>query len=255
MQTTALLCRVHKVSLWTRALSPGEVSATWRHSRLAAPPGLALGWTLHAGAGLLVTDTVRSHRLTLSSAGASWVHVSVTDDVNVRVVTSLTSPRYLSAVSACGALFGLGAIGRPCGELSAARTFFQAACVRDAVDGRGADWSMSAVLTFASQCQAVTGVGSWPGRTLCHAFPSRHFPEFSGPSCDRRCVFGRPDPDTEACACREGFWGQACDERCPAGDAGQAACSGHGKCDQTAGRSVPLISFSRNRRCSEKTRE
>ena len=236
VQTTALHCSVHRISIWTLPLSPHQLLTTWHHTRLSTPPpGLAVGWVLNVGSGRIVTDVVHSLRLSASVTGATWVHVDVATDVDVHVATSLTSLSYQSALSTCSAFFQLTVIHQACGSLAAAQSFHAAACVQDVLAGHGVDWSMSAVLTFTSQCQAVTDVTAWPGRTLCRAFPSRHFPVYVGRQCDKRCVFGRFDSDAEACVCQEGFWGEVCDQRCP-GDAGKPTCSGHGKCDQNSGR-------------------
>ena len=226
---------MHKISVWTRPLSPHQLFVTWRYSHLTPPPGLAIGWVLNVGSGGFIMDIVRSHRLSVSATGASWVHVDVTTDVDVHVTTLLTSPRYQTALSTCAAFFQLTAIHQPCGSLTAAQGFFTAACVQDVIAGHDVDWSLSAVLTFTSQCQAMTGLDTWPGKMLCSAFPTRHFPVYVGRQCDKQCVFGHFDTDTETCTCQEGFWGETCDQRCP-GDAGKPICNGHGKCDQNSGR-------------------
>ena len=226
--------------MWTVPLSPHQLISTWLHSRLSPPPGLALGWLLSSGFGDIVTDTVHSHRLSLSVTGAVWVHVDVRIFINVNVATSVTSIVYQKAHSFCAAYLNRAEIHQTCGSLAASLSFFTAACVQDVIAGQGVDWSMSAVLTFTSQCQVMTGVSTWPGQLLCNLFPSRHFPIFSGQQCDKRCIFGDFDNTTQTCVCDVGYWGEMCDQQC-LGEPGNP-CSGHGVCQQDSGRSVNVLS-------------
>lgn len=234
LQVARLLGVVQKVFIWTRRLTPDDIINTWLHVHLIPPPGLALGWLVNVGSGDHVLDIVRSHRLTVSTAGTSWVYVNINVRFNIKVSVRRVGAVYLKADTVCRALFQQQAMTSACGSLTPALSFFQVACVQDVVAGRESNWSMSAVVTFASQCQTLTGSPKWPAQGLCGAFPSRHFPVYIGRSCDRQCAFGKFDRQTEVCVCDEGSWGDNCNKRCP-GIAGRRPCNGNGRCDQTTG--------------------
>lgn len=248
--TTTLYCSVQKVSVWIVALTPQEIVTTWQHTSLSTPRGLALGWLLTSGSGFLATDTVHSHRLTISATGALWIHCDLLVYVNAYVAVSFTSSGYASALASCSAYMQFRAIHRACSGLVAAQSYHTSACVRDIISGGGVDWSMAAVLTFTSQCQVLTDSHTWPGQDLCTAFQSRHFPEWFGAQCNQRCVFGRFLNDSSVCVCDEGYWGKACDELC---EGGTPVCSGHGQCDQQNGRCKCNTQWTGNSNCSRCT--
>lgn len=235
VQVSQLLGIVQRVLIWRRHLSPINIANSWLNIHLTSLPGLALGWLINPGYGNLISDIVRSHRLTASISGTTWVHISLSINVYVAISTSRASLVYTEASSFCSSLFQSSSISGPCGSLTASASFYSAACAQDIVSGQSHDWSMSAVVTFATQCKTENNLATWPAQLLCNSFPSRHFPLWVGKQCNLQCVFGQFDDRTQSCQCDNGYIGEKCDTRCP-GYQGKDPCNGHGKCDQDTGR-------------------
>jgi hypothetical protein len=52
------------------------------------------------------------------------------------------------------------------------------------------DWTMEAIITLSDHCSLNREQITWPARTWCSTFTSRHFPRWSGSACSTPCVSG-----------------------------------------------------------------
>lgn len=236
-QTTPLYSIVQKIFFWKQLLTPNDIINSWLNVPLIPPVHMTLGWLINTGSGYTVLDAVHAHCLSISVAGTSWVQVIFNINIHAYLSISQGLPGYKAAALTCSNLFQNAAITRPCDRLKASSIFFKAACAQDVVSGKQSHWSMSSVVTFASQCQIETDSSIWPAQILCNNFPGHHFPVWVGQNCSRQCVFGIFNALNESCLCDSRYWGERCDKVC-VGTQGHIPCSGNGICDQATGRSA-----------------
>lgn len=90
--------------------------------------------------------------------------------------------------------------------------FFKQQCIFSAVVSGNVQNAMEVVLSLSDLCEDRHQM-RWPARELCHSFPIRPFPLWTGESCNVRCESGLYN--NGSCLCRHGFWGPECEKLCP----------------------------------------
>lgn len=90
--------------------------------------------------------------------------------------------------------------------------FFRQQCIFSAVVSGNVQNAMEVVLSLSDLCED-RHLMRWPARELCHSFPIRRFPLWTGENCNVRCESGLYT--NGSCLCHRGFWGPECDKLCP----------------------------------------
>ena len=229
-----LIGAVDRVTIWDRAFSLEDVRYHWQTNIVFREPSVTYMWTMSEGSGRSTVDSQHAQRLYMHPQ-TTWANSDVVVSSTYPAETFPASPTYVSvtaletARATCDSLYHDGVLSQLCGALTDATSYYYAACLRSVAATGEASSSLDSVLVFASTCQRALGLSEWPARTLCNAFPKRHFPVWIGTPCNIRCIFGHVDPRApEVCVCDTGYWGDDCSSECPGGATNM--CSGHGKC-------------------------
>ena len=126
-------------------------------------------------------------------------------------------------------LFFAISVSRTCSSLSSVRDDYYYDCT----DAGNDDEIGNAVDGFASECQLLLSLSTYPGKDLCQEYDGIvNLWSTIGDNCDPECNFGTRESSSE-CICDEGYWGTTCNDICPGG--ATEPCSGYGTCDQTTG--------------------
>ena len=135
-------------------------------------------------------------------------------------------------------------VSRTCSSLSSIRDEYYYDCT----DAGNDDEIGNAVESFASECQLLLSLSTFPGIDLCHEYDGiMNLWSTIGDSCEPECNFGTRKSSSE-CICEEGYWGSTCNDICPGG--ATEPCSGYGTCDQTTGECNCPINRRRSDDCS-----
>ena len=115
----------------------------------------------------------------------------------------------------------------------------------DCTDAANDDEIANALVGFASECQLLLSLSTYPASGLCQEYDGvLDLWSTMGDNCDPECNFGTRE-SSSTCVCDEGYWGTTCDDICPGG--ATEPCSGYGTCDQTTGQcNCPVNRLSEN---------
>ena len=90
--------------------------------------------------------------------------------------------------------------------------FLKKQCIFSAVVSGNVQNAMEVVLVLSDLC-GNRQQSTWPARNLCHSFPDRPFPIWTGEHCNVKCISGLYT--NNSCQCYDGFWGPECGNLCP----------------------------------------
>ena len=229
---------VARLVVWERWFTPVEVITHWNTVISRGEFGLAHAWLMGEGLGEYTQD-IRSTSVLYLHPDCTWINGDIPRSnvyVNVnKQVTFVSVELDVAAHKKCSELFYYGALSTSCGSLTVAVAYYHSACLRTIATTQSVESSMSVVISFASTCQIVLQLPVWPAKSLCNNFGDEQFPRWVGPECNQRCIFGQVTPShPDVCTCDTGYWGDACDRRCPGSVAepcnGHGVCTGAGKC-------------------------
>ena len=229
-----LIGAVDRVTIWDRMFSLQDIRYHWQTNIVYGEPSVTYMWTMSEGSGRSTIDSQHATLLYMHPK-TTWANSDVVMSQSYPAETYPASPMYVSVTAkemakmTCESLYRDSILAQMCGKLNAITSYYYAACLRSVSATGVASNSLDSVLVYASTCQQVLDLPEWPARSLCNAFPKRHFPIWVGTQCDVRCIFGHVDPRSpETCVCDTGYWGTDCSSECPGGATNM--CSGHGVC-------------------------
>ena len=223
---------VAQLVVWERWFTPVEVIAHWNVVIPRGEFGLTHAWLMSEGLGGETLD-IQSTNVLYLHPDCTWINDNIPrSDVYINInkqVSFVSEDLDVAAHKKCSELFYHGALSTSCGSLSVAVAYYHSACLRTIATTQSVESSLSVVISFASTCQIVQQLPVWPAKSLCNDFGDAQFPRWVSPDCNQRCIFGHVTPSHPGvCTCDTGYWGDACQRRCPGSIT--EPCNGHGNC-------------------------
>lgn len=226
---------IARLVVWERWFTPLEVMAHWNIYIPRGEIGLTHAWLMSEGLGGETLD-IHSTSVLYLHPDCTWINSDMPlSDVYVSFntqVSFVSEELEVAANNKCSRLFYHGALSTSCGSLTVAAAYYHSACLHTIASTQSIESSLSVVTSFASTCQIVQQLPIWPAKTLCNDFPGAQFPRWVGQDCNQRCIFGHVTAiHPDVCTCDTGYWGDACQNRCPGSVT--EPCNGHGVCSRT----------------------
>ena len=226
---------VAQLRVWERWFTAVEVITHWNINIPRSESGLTHTWLMSEGLGGETLD-IHSTSVLFLHPDCTWINYDIAvSDISGIVNTQVSFASEELGVAAhdkCSQLFYHGALSSSCGSLTVAVAYYHFACLQTIAATQSVDSSLSVVISFASNCQIVKQLSTWPAKQLCKDFNGDQFPHWVGPDCNQRCIFGHLNAKyPDVCTCDTGYWGDACDHPCPGSIT--EPCHGHGVCTKT----------------------
>ena len=231
---------IDEVRIWTRSFHPAVILETWNRRVAVQTSDLAHMWIFAEGGGDLTRDVVANAKLRLGTKpwrSPEWY----LSDLKLQGPFYKKSPSYTfgrkdletKANTFCDDVLQSGQFKTGCQNLGPGvfEFYFRSCLQRISVTG-SLYKSLDVIIAYADYCQVVNKLPTWPAKLLCNDFPGEGFPDWFGPECNKKCIFGAKIP-SDSCVCQRGYWGEDCSKVCPGGVS--SPCNDHGTCDHVTG--------------------
>ena len=229
---------VDDLRIWKLRLDAVTIQAMWSTDVRTTKVNLVAIWKMNEGSGTIARDGAGSNHILLpseDSKGPAWAAADYkTSSISVEVnETDLTEKRIAAEVRCNGIIFS-EVMNKTCLKIIGKGVhFYMTSCLESFSSGKRETAAYDALLAYATECMIAGELSEIPGRELCNEMPRRHFGQWYGSNCTKKCVFGEISGLNITCKCDKGYWGKECDKICPGGVS--SPCYGHGICDDMTG--------------------
>ena len=205
--------------IWKKQLTVNQIRSYAFIHMTKSYNGLSNHWNFNLGYGRYLTDSIRGLQIVTVTEPwlkPAWILVDYKLsllDLNIYQVFRYPTNVNQGIDELCKTVIMSAIYNSSCSAFGRqVQTYFYKQCIFDGYISKSQDWTMEAIITLSDHCSLNREQITWPARTWCSTFTSRHFPRWSGSACSTPCVSGDL---SVSCDCYSGYWGTYCQNICP----------------------------------------